>query len=82
MNNAENNASNPETVTAKLGEAGNGFPNPGDFVAGDDLWVVMTVESCVHTINAGPDWVWADLVKADWADLVEDDDLFDCYVAV
>lgn len=66
-------------ANATITERGNGLPDPGDYVPGDDgeLYVVVSLDGQIQTGGASEgNWVRATLELADWHDIAEDDDVF------
>jgi len=65
---------NNDTYNAIITEAGNGFPNVGDYVTtGDSLWEIVSLDSHVHLEYEGKgDWIRAEVIEADWADCDEE----------
>jgi hypothetical protein len=63
-------------TNATIHECGNGFPDAGDYVAGDDGELYRVVE-LVGPIHTGPrqgaaNYVYAVLEQADWSDTEAD----------
>ena len=62
----------PAAVPCTIAERGNGFPDVGDYVAGDDgeVYVVVTLDSTIHTGARGEgNWMRATVESADWSDV-------------
>jgi hypothetical protein len=63
------------TMHAKISERGNGLPDVGDYVAGDDgeVYEVVALETLIHTGGPGAgNYVYGDVELADWADVTDD----------
>lgn len=67
-------------IRAIITEAGNGFPEAGDYVSGDDgnLYRVITHDSRIQTGQSpgAGNWIRAIVELADWDDVESDDDVF------
>jgi hypothetical protein len=66
----------PTTIRATIYEAGNGLPDAGDYVPGDDgnLYRVVSTDSRIQTGSPGVgNHVAATVELADWSDCDEDD---------
>lgn len=64
------------TTPATITEHGNGFPEVGDYVPGDDgeLYRIVAFQSRISTQSAGQgNTIQAELELADWDDCDEDD---------
>lgn len=63
------------TLEATIHERGNGFPDVGDFVAGDDgeVYTVVELVGPIHTAAAGcSNYVHATVELAAWSDVTDD----------
>jgi len=60
-------------MKATIEERGNGLPDQGSYVAGDDgeLYLIVEISTTIHTGNNG-NWVHARVELADWDDVSED----------
>ena len=67
---------NTTTMSATIEERGNGLPDAGDYVPGDDgqLYRVVSTDGSVQTGRAPgrPNWIRATVAPADWSDCEED----------
>jgi len=65
-----------DVVEATIEERGNGLPDVGDYVPGDDggLYIVVTLDGPIHTGSApgAANYVHATVEPADWSDCDED----------
>lgn len=69
-------ADQDDTIAATIHERGNGLPEAGDYVPGDDgeLYEVVTIDGRIQTGGSGRgNWVDATVRPADWDDCDEDD---------
>lgn len=68
------------TIEATISERGNGFPDPGDYVPGDDgqLYRVVSLGGTIHTgcRSGQSNYMYARVELADWSDTESDDDVF------
>lgn len=57
-------------MDARIIEDGNGFPDVGDYVPGDDgqLYRVVSTGSNIHTTGERANWITAQVEEADWDD--------------
>lgn len=65
-----------ESIACTISERGNGLPDVGDYVGGDDgeLYEIVSMGSTIHTGRAGEgNYVFARVELADWADVEEDE---------
>lgn len=62
---------------ATIHERGNGFPDSGDYVPGDDgeLYRIKALNGVIHT-SGNANYIFADVELASWSD-VEDNDVAD-----
>jgi len=76
MSNANSNAS--------IAEAGNGFPDIGDYVSCDgELWLIKNMSNQINTGGMGcGNWCYASLELADWGDLGEDEEPFPAHATM
>lgn len=61
-------------MKAVITERGNGLPDVGDFVAGDDgeVYVVSSLQGPIHTGGpGGGDYIHARVKLADWSDVTD-----------
>jgi hypothetical protein len=65
------------TTTGIVVEMGNGLPDPGDLVPGNDgnLYKIVSIIGPIHTGGRG-NYVHATFEAADWDDTSSDDDVF------
>lgn len=66
-----------DTIHATIHEAGNGFPDVGDYVPGTDgeLYRVVKTSGHIHTSAPGAaNYIYADVVLADWGDCADGDE--------
>ena len=65
-------------MKARIVDAGNGWPDPGDLVPGDDgeLYRVLEVGSTIHTAQHRPNWISAVVRRIDWTEAPSDDAVF------
>lgn len=75
---------NTSTSKATIEERGNGFPDVGDYVPGDDgnLYKVVTMHSQIITGNGSGtgSYIHATVELADWSDCEEGDEHPSCAV--
>jgi hypothetical protein len=77
MTNTATKATETTTRTCAIAERGNGFPDVGDYVSGDDgeVYEVVSMDSTIHTGGAGGgNYVHARVVLADWSDVDDDNE--------
>jgi len=61
-------------VSSTIHERGNGFPDVGDFVAGNDgeVYRVVALDSRIHTSTPGANnYIYGTVEMADWADVTD-----------
>ena len=65
-------------MPAEIVERGNGFPDPGDYVAGDDgeLYRIVSMSARIETNGAGVgSSIRATVELANWGDVESDDEV-------
>jgi len=68
-----------DSIPATITERGNGWPEVGDYVPGDDgyLYRVASLEGQIQTGQSGcGNWIRATVKMAEWGDVDSDDDVF------
>jgi hypothetical protein len=81
----ERNCAVSQTARATITERGNGFPDVGDLVPGDDgeLYRVCSFEGPIHTDRPGAgNYRYATVELADWSDTESDDDVQPCSATI
>lgn len=64
-------------VRAKISECGNGLPDVGDYVAGDDgeVYTVTALSGPIHTGAPGVgNYIYGSVELADWSDVDDDNE--------
>lgn len=64
-------------MDAAIYERGNGLPDVGDFVAGDDgeVYTVTRFRGPIHTSGAGGgNYIYGEIELADWSDVDDDNE--------
>ena len=64
-------------MKATIQERGNGFPDVGDYVSGDDgqLYEIVSLDTRIFTGNPGsgaPNYMYGEVELADWSDVDDD----------
>lgn len=62
-------------MEATIYERGNGLPDVGDYVSGDDgeVYVITSLASTIHTSPRG-NFVYGCVKLADWTDVTDDNE--------